>query len=85
MLGTDAGMQGPLVFEGARQVHTFGMRYPIDVVFCDDDWRVVRVVNDMRPGRITRWVRKARVTIELPSSTRTVTVGPGDVLRLESY
>lgn len=53
-----------LVFQGARQVHTFGMRYAIDVCFCDGDLRVLLAVEAMKPWRITRWVRGARYAIE---------------------
>jgi uncharacterized membrane protein (UPF0127 family) len=54
-----------LLFERARQVHTFGMRFPIDVVFCDRDWRVVHVVPGLRPRRITRFVWSAYRVVEL--------------------
>ena len=74
-----------LVLERARQVHTFGMRYELDVIFCDASWNVLHVVRDMKPGRVTRWVRRARVAIELPSRARLVDVTPGDALRLETY
>ena len=85
LLGTDESAQGPLLFEGARQVHTFGMSYPIDVIFCDARWNVVHVVDDMKPARITKWVWRARVTVELPSSARVTAVRPGDALVIESY
>lgn len=85
LLGTSPAEQGPLVFEGARQVHTFGMSFPIDVIFCDEVWRVVHVVTDMRPRRMTRWVRKARFTVELPSAARRAGVSRGDELELERY
>ena len=73
------------MLEPARQVHTFGMAYPIDVIFCDRALRVVHVVRDMRPGRVTRWVRTARIVIELPARARLVGVSPGDSLRVETY
>ena len=85
LLGTDAGTHGPLLFEGVRQVHTFGMSYPIDVIFCDAAWRVVHVVRGMRPGRLTKWVRSARRTVEVPSRARGAVVARGDVLALEPY
>jgi hypothetical protein len=85
LMGTRADSEGPLVFERVRQVHTFGMTYPIDVIFCDAEWRVVQVVIDMKPRRVTKWVRHARITIELPSAARRRHVAPGDVLALEPY
>lgn len=54
-----------LAIEPARSVHTFGMRYAIDVCFCDRAWAVLHVVRNMRPGRVTRWVPRARVAIEM--------------------
>lgn len=32
-------------------VHTFGMRFPIDVVFCDSKQRIVFLERDVSPGR----------------------------------
>lgn len=55
-----------LLLSPCKQVHTFGMRYPIDVVFCDAAWQVTKVIRDMKPGRVSRIEWKARHTIELP-------------------
>jgi hypothetical protein len=54
-----------LVIEPARQLHTFGMRYALDVFFCDRGWRVLYVRRGVRPGRVTRWVRRARFAVEM--------------------
>ncbi|MDQ4125111.1 MAG: DUF192 domain-containing protein [Actinomycetota bacterium] len=70
-----------LVIEPARQVHTFGMRYAIDVCFCDAGWRVLHVVAPLRPRRVTRWARRARYAIEAPAGALTG-VEPGDQLSL---
>jgi uncharacterized membrane protein (UPF0127 family) len=37
-------------------VHTFGMTYPIDVVFCDASGRILRIQTAVKPWR---WVRHA--------------------------
>jgi uncharacterized membrane protein (UPF0127 family) len=71
-----------LVFEPGRQVHTFGMHYPIDVVFCDRDWVIVHVARAMPPMRVGRWVRKARYAIELPDGAA-ADLGVGDRLRVD--
>lgn len=41
------------------QVHTFGMRFPIDVAFCSRDGTVLHMVAPMRAWRMSRWVRGA--------------------------
>jgi len=65
-----------LVLPRCRQIHTFGMKFPIDVLFLDKSGKVVRAVRDMKPGRLTAWVLRARTTVELPAGTleRTGTV-----------
>ena len=55
-----------LIIERAKQVHTFGVASPIDVVFCDASWKVLLIVSPLPRYRVTRWVRAARFVIELP-------------------
>jgi uncharacterized protein len=53
LLGRD-GIEGALLLPSARMgVHSFGMRFPLDVAFCDRDM-VVRRMLCLRPGRMTR-------------------------------
>jgi uncharacterized protein len=66
-----------LLLEPASQVHTFGMKQAIDVVFCDMQGVVVHVVEAMRPRRVTKWVRGARRALELPGSSLPEEVQPG--------
>ena len=62
MLGRD-GIDGVLVLSKARQVHTFGMRFAIDVAWCDGDGVVVRVAT-LSPNAVSAWVRRARAALE---------------------
>jgi hypothetical protein len=57
------GYEGALVLERTRAVHTFGMRFPIDVAFCDHDLVVMRV-GRMRPWRVSLPCPRARLVIE---------------------
>ena len=43
LLGRD-GIDGALLLRPARSVHTIGMRFPIDVAFCDADLVVITTV-----------------------------------------
>ncbi len=56
-----------LVFERCRSIHTFGMRFPIDVVFLDAAGDVVRAEAAV-PARRLRFCRAARAVVEVPSS-----------------
>lgn len=46
-----------------RSVHTFAMRFPLDLVWLDRDGRVVRVDEDVAPRRM-RTCLKARTVVE---------------------
>jgi uncharacterized protein len=35
-------------------VHTVGMPYPIDLVFCNETGRILRIVRGLRPFRMAR-------------------------------
>ena len=49
-----------------RSVHTFGMRFALDLVWLDADRRVVRVDRAVPPCRV-RSCRRARSVLELAS------------------
>src|SRR3546814_3917039 len=57
LLGRD-GIDGALLLLPARSVHTFGMRFPIDVAWCDRELNVVRTATLPR-NRMTRPVLRA--------------------------
>jgi uncharacterized membrane protein (UPF0127 family) len=62
LLGRD-GIEGALLLRPAGSVHTFGMRFPIDVALCTRDLRVVRV-RMLPPGRLTLPRREVHVVVE---------------------
>jgi uncharacterized membrane protein (UPF0127 family) len=64
LLGRDQeSMTGALVLRPCRQVHTLGMRFPIDVAFCDREGVVLRTVT-VPPWRITRVVWRSGFVVE---------------------
>ncbi len=62
LLGRD-GVDGALLLPSARSVHSFGMRFPIDVAWCDRDMHVLRVARLPR-NRMTRSVLRANAVLE---------------------
>ncbi len=53
-----------ILLRPCASVHTMFMRFPIDVVFCDRDLRVLGVASEVPKWRM-RGHRNAKVTIEL--------------------
>lgn len=62
LLGRD-GLEGALWLPRTRSVHTLGMRFAIDVAYCDAEGRVLAIVT-MRPWRLGRPRLGARNVVE---------------------
>lgn len=58
-----------------NSIHSIGMRFIFDAIFLDKDLRVVHLVREMKPWRISKIVFSAHSVLELPggliSSTQT--------------
>jgi uncharacterized membrane protein (UPF0127 family) len=54
-------------------IHTFAMRFPIDVLFIDKRNIVIAAIRNLRPNRLTRLYPGASGVIELPVGTLDVT------------
>jgi uncharacterized membrane protein (UPF0127 family) len=50
----------------SRGVHTFAMRFPIDVVYLDEEKTVVHLEQDLKPWRVAALRMQAASVIELP-------------------
>jgi len=55
-----------LLLDRCYGIHTFGMRFPIDVLFLDKDLHVIRAVKALPPHR-TCVVRKSVYVLEVPA------------------
>ena len=53
-----------LVIAPCEAIHTFGMQFPIDVIFVARDGRIVKIRRNMRAGRMTAAIG-AFATIEM--------------------
>lgn len=81
LLGRD-GIDGAMLLQPARSVHTFGMRFAIDVAHVDDELRVVHL-STMRPNRLGRPIWKAKAVIETEAGAFAAwEIGVGDELEL---
>jgi uncharacterized protein len=74
--------QGLWIFP-TQAIHTFGMRFPIDVVFIDRQLRVKRIYHGLAPFRLTSLVWSAQSVLELPSGSLAGTnTSVGDELQI---
>lgn len=66
-----------LLITRCNSVHTFGMRYPIDIVFLNAQMRIIEIVKSLAPYRFSI-NRKANAVLEFAGSfseTKKIRVG----------
>jgi uncharacterized membrane protein (UPF0127 family) len=69
-----------LLIDPCPSVHTIGMGYPLDLVFLDADFRLLKQVSELAP---LRWAAcsNARATLELaPGTLKSLNLNQGDRL-----
>ena len=73
-----------LWLEPCNGIHTWGMRFPIDVLFLDREGYVLRAVSHLPAWRICGPIWKARVVVELPAGTiQTQAIQPGKRYKMQ--
>ncbi|MGV8984639.1 DUF192 domain-containing protein [Clostridium sp.] len=53
-----------ILLKPCNSIHTFFMKFNIDVLFLDEDMRVIKKIEKLRPGQIVTIVRGAKMVIE---------------------
>ncbi len=70
LLGKKALPEGAgLLLQGTRSIHTFGMQFPIDVIYLDAGQRVLRTVSALSANRIGPIRRGVCSVLELPAGS----------------
>lgn len=58
-----------LIISPCNQIHTFNMRFDLDVLFLNDDYRVLKKHSDVKPGKVLKSVKGATVVVEARAGT----------------
>ncbi len=58
-----------LVIEPCNSIHTFFMKFSIDVLFIDREGQVLGVYETLPPWRLTRLYSRANGVVELPAGS----------------
>ena len=73
-----------LILIGEKSIHTFFMKFPIDVLYVDKNYKVIRADPNMVPYRLGPFVSQSAYIVEMPVGTITDTVTKvGDQLNFE--
>lgn len=77
----------PILNEGllivpCNAVHMFFMKFPIDVVLLNEQNQVVEIFHSLKPWRMTKPVKSAHSTLELPAgSIKQLEIKHGSILQ----
>lgn len=85
LLGSNALPPGHgLVLKPCNSIHTYFMRFPIDVLFVDRSNRVIRAIAELKPNRLTPLYFNACLVVELPAGLiKASSTTEGDILQLD--
>ncbi|MDO8488677.1 MAG: DUF192 domain-containing protein [Candidatus Omnitrophota bacterium] len=62
-----------IILDPCNSIHTFFMRFSIDVIFVDKDYKVIKIIPQLNPNKISRIYWHASRVIELPSGMLNLT------------
>jgi uncharacterized membrane protein (UPF0127 family) len=72
------------MFEPAMSIHTFFMNFPLDVVFMDENYKIIKLYRNLAPWRHTWMHLTSRKTLELPAGQFPSEVKEGDILEVRN-
>jgi len=67
-----------IILKPCAQIHTFFMRFAIDVIFISADFEVLHVIEAMKPWRLSPIFLKSLYTVEVAGGALKGAVKPGD-------
>jgi uncharacterized membrane protein (UPF0127 family) len=65
-----------------NSIQTTFMNFDLDLVFLTKDYRVVKIIRNIKPWRFTAFYFKARWTLELPTGLLPSELNEGDSLEV---
>jgi uncharacterized membrane protein (UPF0127 family) len=65
-----------------NSIHTFFMLYPLDVLFLDREFRVIKSIRNLKPWRMTWIYFNASQVLEMRAGTLTGELSVGDKLEV---
>ncbi len=71
-----------LILEPCNSIHNFFVRFAIDVVFMDRDNKVVKIIRNFKPWRVSGIYLKAKKVLEMEAGKLDSDVQVGDELEV---
>jgi uncharacterized protein len=76
----------PVYFHTRFGIHTFGLKFPIDVLILDHSNKVIKTRENLVPNQIFLWNPKYKAVLELPGGeVEKHKIKKGDTLRTSLF
>ncbi len=72
-----------LLLKPCSSIHTCFMKFAIDVVFLDENMKVISVVDSMKPWRFSAWHISAKSVLELKAGASFEKISKGDEIEIK--
>lgn len=69
MFWQDFGGYDGVLLTDTNAIHTFFVRFPLDLAFLDKNYQVIKLVSSLSPWRFSPIVWGAKHTLELPAGS----------------
>ncbi|HZJ77281.1 MAG TPA: DUF192 domain-containing protein [Clostridia bacterium] len=56
-----------LLLVPCNQIHTFGMKFPIDALFLSCDYVIIQMEKSIKPHKVLKTVKNSNYVLELPA------------------
>jgi uncharacterized membrane protein (UPF0127 family) len=73
-----------LLLDPGRSIHTFFMRYPLDIVFMSRKGKVIKIIRNMQPWRMTWIYFSADIVLELPAGKLPLEIKEGQLMEVKN-
>jgi|LSQX01.1.fsa_nt_gb uncharacterized membrane protein (UPF0127 family) len=86
LLGRSSLEEGEgLIIRPCKGVHSFGMKFPIDVAYVSKDGEILHIISPLHPNRLGPLMLRAAWILELPQGVLSKTeTCPGDILAIRT-
>lgn len=71
-----------LLLDPANSIHNCFVRFPIDVIFINSDFKIIKIIRSFKPWRFSWIYFKATKVLELPEGCIPEFVKEGDILEV---
>lgn len=73
-----------LLIKPCNAIHTFFMKFPIDIAFLDKKGRVVKTRENISKNRLCSCIFKGNMVLEMPAGKiRKISIKRGDIVKID--